>query len=47
MNPGGKMARYRDVIELKGDDLRVLTAHMLQDNGTWHGFMTATYRRKK
>ncbi|MGH7413125.1 MAG: DUF1579 domain-containing protein [Candidatus Rokuibacteriota bacterium] len=43
----GKMAKYRDVIEFKSDDHRVLTSHMLGDDGTWHGVMTANYRRKR
>lgn len=43
----GKMARYKDVIEFKSDDHRVLTSHMQGDDGKWHGFMTANYRRTK
>jgi hypothetical protein len=43
----GKMAKFKDVLEFKGDDRRVLTSHMRGDDGKWHGFMTATYRRKK
>ena len=43
----GKMARYRDVIELTSDDHRTLTSSALGDDGVWHQFMTATYRRKK
>jgi hypothetical protein len=43
----GKTARYKDVIEFKSDDYRVMTSHMLGDDGEWHGFMTAHYRRVK
>jgi hypothetical protein len=43
----GKMAKYRDVIEFKSDDHRVLTSHMLGDDGEWHEFMTAHYRRRR
>ena len=41
----GTMAMYRDVIALKDDDHRVLTAHVLGDDGTWQQFMTSNYRR--
>jgi hypothetical protein len=43
----GKTAKYRDVIEFKADDYRLLTSHMLGADGTWQQFMTAHYRRKK
>lgn len=43
----GKLAKYRDVIELKDSDHRLLTSHVLGDDGTWNCFMTAHYRRKK
>jgi hypothetical protein len=43
----GKMAKYKDVIEFKSDDHRVLTSHMLGDGGVWHVIMTAHYRRRK
>jgi hypothetical protein len=42
-----KTARYRDVVEFKSDDHRVLTSHTLGDDGKWHQFMTAHYRRTK
>jgi hypothetical protein len=43
----GKFAKYQDVIEVKSDDHRVITSRMLGDDGRWHEFMTANYRRKK
>lgn len=43
----GQMTKYKDVIEFKSDDQRVLSSNMLGDDGQWHAFMTATYRRKK
>jgi hypothetical protein len=43
----GTKANYRDVIEFRSDDRRVLTAHMQGDNGEWTAFMTAHYRRTK
>jgi len=41
------MATYRDVIERASDDHRILTSHVRGDDGTWHQFMTAHYRRKR
>jgi hypothetical protein len=46
MTVEGRTAKYRDVIEWKSDDLRLLTSHVLGDDGTWHQFMRASYRRK-
>ena len=42
----GKTAKYRDVIEFKSDDHRVMSSHALGDDGQWHQFMEANYRRK-
>ena len=43
----GKMAKYQDIIEIKNDDERTLSSQTFGDDGKWHHFMTATYRRKK
>ena len=43
----GKMRKFKDVVEFKGDDHRVATSRMLGDDGTWHEFMRADYRRRK
>ncbi len=43
----GKTAKYRDVIEFKSDDHRVLTSHMLGGDGEWVQFLKADYRRKR
>jgi hypothetical protein len=45
MSGDGKMAKYQDVIELKGDDHRVLRARVMRDDGTWNEFMRTDYRR--
>jgi hypothetical protein len=42
----GTTSKYQDIFEVKSDDHRVLKARVFQ-NGTWHEFMTAHYRRKK
>jgi hypothetical protein len=41
-----KLAKYKDVIEFKSDDHRVLTSHTLRDDGQWQHFMTTHYWRK-
>jgi len=43
----GKIAKYRDQIEFKDDDNRLLNAFIMGDDGQWTQFMTTTYRRKK
>jgi hypothetical protein len=41
----GKIARFKDVMEIRSDDYRVLTSHMLSDDGKWRKVMTIHYRR--
>ncbi|MBI2276779.1 MAG: DUF1579 domain-containing protein [Dechloromonas sp.] len=48
MSPGavpGRLAKYKDVIELKDADHRTLTSHCLGADGQWQQFMTARYQR--
>ncbi len=47
MSGDGKMAKYKDVIEFKDDNHRVMTSHALGDDGQWHQFMTVNYSRKQ
>jgi hypothetical protein len=43
----GKTAKYQDIIEFVSDDHRVLRSQTLGDDGTWHPFMEAHYRRTR
>ena len=45
MSGDGTMSKYRDVIELEGDDRRTLTASVKGEDGQWRRFMTTSYRR--
>ena len=47
MSPDAPSAAYKDVIDLKSDDLRTLTSFIQDNNGQWQQIMTATYRRTK
>ena len=47
MADDGTMARYRDVIELRSDDERTLTASVREADGSWRAFMVSTYRRRR
>jgi hypothetical protein len=42
-----RMARYKDVITFQSDDHRVLTSHAMDEEGRWHPFMRADYRRRR
>ncbi len=42
----GKMAKIKDVIEIKSKDHRVLRSYMQGDDGKWIQFMTMHARRK-
>ena len=42
----GKAAKYKDTIEFVTPDHRTLSSRYLGDDGQWHHFMTAHYRRK-
>ena len=43
----GKLAKYKDVIEFKNNDYRIMTSYALGDDDQWHQFMTAHYRRSQ
>jgi hypothetical protein len=42
-----RMTKYRDLVEFKSDDYRVMKSEALGEDGQWRPFMTAHYRRKK
>ena len=43
----GKTANYKDTLEIVSPDHRILSSQFQAEDGTWHQFMTAHYRRKK
>jgi hypothetical protein len=43
----GKMAQYRDEIEVVDDDERLLHGNVQREDGSWSRFMTARYRRTR
>jgi len=46
MGSEGKMANYKDIIEIKSDDYRLLRSQIQSADGSWQEFMTAHHRRK-
>ncbi len=42
----GKTAKFREIIEVHNDEHHVLSSQTLGEDGAWHRFMTARYRRK-
>lgn len=44
---GGKIATFKEVVELRPDGQRRFTSSMRGDDGTWATLMTATYQRVK
>ncbi len=47
MSDPGKTAKYKDVIEIKNQDHRILSSHIQAADGSWQRFMVAHYRRRK
>lgn len=43
----GATTKYQDIIEIKSPDHRTLSSQALGEDGKWHKFMTAHYRRTK
>ena len=41
----GTMAKYQDIIEIKGPNERTLSSQVLGPDGKWNRFMMATYTR--
>lgn len=47
MSGDGGTARYKDVVELRNDDTRVLTGWVQGADGQWQQITSTEYRRKK
>jgi hypothetical protein len=46
MSGDGSLAPYKDIIEIRNPDHRILTSHTQGEDGQWRHFMTAHYRRR-
>lgn len=46
MRGDGRMIPYRDVIEVKSDNERLLRGLVQEDDGSWRQFMVTHYKRK-
>jgi hypothetical protein len=44
---GGRIAKFRETMELKGKDKRTFTSESQLEDGSWVKFMTMEYTRKK
>ena len=47
MGGGAKTAKYRDIVEIKSEDHRVLSSVVQGEDGNWHEVMRANYYRAK
>jgi hypothetical protein len=44
---GGKLTKFKEILEVKGPDQKVFTSSYQEDDGSWVKVMTMTSRRRK